>query len=124
MATKKILVVEDNELNLKLFKDLIETKGYTVEHTKDGSEAFEMVKVQMPDLILMDIQLHGVSGFDVIKQIKSDPQIASIPIMAVTAFAMKDDKEKILEAGCESYISKPITIGSFLEEIERLLNKS
>jgi len=117
-SKNKILIVEDNELNLKLFRDLLIANGYDVLGTKDGSEAIEMANTLVPDLILMDIQLHGVSGFDVIKQIKNNDKVKHIPIIAVTAFAMKDDKERILEAGCQAYIAKPISIGPFLEVIK------
>lgn len=118
---KRILVVEDNELNLKLFKDLLESHRYQVVDTRDGLEAFDLAKRSKPDLILMDIQLHGISGFDVIKQLKKDSDMKDIPIVAVTAFAMKDDEERILQSGCQAYISKPISIGPFLETIRTFL---
>lgn len=123
-SVKKILIVEDNELNLKLFKDLLEAQGYTVVETRDGLEALQLARDSMPDLILMDIQLHGVSGFDIIQKIKAEEAMKDIPIIAVTAFAMKDDKERILESGCEAYIAKPISIGPFLEVIEEFLQKT
>lgn len=118
---KKIFIVEDNDLNLKLFKDLLENSKFEVIFTQDGFEALNMVHEHMPDLILMDIQLHGISGFDIIKDIKADEVIKHIPIIAVTAFAMKDDKEKILESGCEEYIPKPISIESFLKTIGKFV---
>ncbi len=121
---KKIFIVEDNDLNLKLFRDLLENNNYDVTYTQEGREAFDMVLKNMPDLILMDIQLHGISGFDIIEQIKGDDRIKNIPIAAVTAFAMKDDKDKIMASGCDIYISKPIAIKSFLETIHGLLNKN
>ncbi len=120
---KKILIVEDNELNLKLFRDLLETNNFDVVDTKDGLVAFDLVLSSMPDLILMDIQLHGISGFDIIKRIKQDDELRRIPIIAVTAFAMKDDEERILRSGCEAYISKPISIGPFLETINSFLTR-
>lgn len=120
---KKILVVEDNELNMKLFRDLLETHNFEVVGTRDGLEAFDLACESKPDLILMDIQLHGVSGFDIIKRLKQDNTMKGTPIIAVTAFAMKDDEEKILQSGCEAYISKPISIGSFLETVNSFLNK-
>jgi two-component system cell cycle response regulator DivK len=118
MAKEKILIVEDNELNLKLFKDLLEVSGYVTEHTKDGTQVLGLCKDFEPDLVLMDIQLQGISGYDVIKEMKRDQSIGKIPVIAVTAFAMKDDKEHILSSGCEAYISKPIAIESFLETIK------
>jgi len=96
--------------------------GYDVVDTKDGLEALSLVKEHMPSLVIMDIQLRGVSGFDIIKQIKSEEQIKHIPIIAVTAFAMKDDKEKILASGCEAYIPKPISIVPFLETVQTYIN--
>lgn len=118
---KKILVVEDNDLNLKLFRDLLENQGYQVIETKDGMEALGIARDVRPNLILMDIQLHGISGFDIITQIKKENEIKDIPIIAVTAFAMKDDEERILKSGCEAYISKPISIGPFLESVKKFL---
>lgn len=118
---KKILIVEDNDLNLKLFRDLLEANGYITVETKDGLRATDMVRMEKPDLILMDIQLPEISGLDVTRKIKADKSIADIPIIAVTAFAMKDDEEKILRAGCEAYISKPISIMSFLETVKKFL---
>lgn len=118
---KRILVVEDNELNMKLFRDLLETHNFEVMGTRDGLEAFDMAFEFTPDLILMDIQLHGISGLEVIKRLKQDKKMRSIPIVAITAFAMKDDEEKILRSGCEAYISKPIAIDHFLKTINTFL---
>ncbi len=120
---KKIFIVEDNDLNLKLFKDLLEANGYDVSFTNDGLKAFVLIKEALPDLILMDIQLKGVSGFDIIAEIKKDKTLKHIPVVAVTAFAMKDDKDKILASGCEEYISKPIAIEAFLETINHFVFK-
>ena len=122
--TKKILIVEDNDLNLKLFRDLLEANGYETVETKEGLNALDLTKREKPDLILMDIQLPEISGLDVTRKIKSDPEVADIPIIAVTAFAMKDDEEKILRAGCEAYISKPISITNFLETVKQFLEAS
>ena len=120
---KTVLIVEDNELNLKLFRDLIVSQGYNVIDTQNGIEAFSLVKKHNPNLILRDIQLHGISGFDIIKRIKSEEDTKDIPIIAVTAFAMKDDKEKILKSGCEDYISKPVMIAPFMEVIKKFLKE-
>jgi two-component system cell cycle response regulator DivK len=119
--SKKILIVEDNDLNLKLFRDLLEANGYETVETKEGLKAMDLVRRERPDLILMDIQLPEISGLDITRKIKADKSVCDIPIIAVTAFAMKDDEEKILRAGCEAYISKPISIVSFLETIKRFL---
>lgn len=120
---KRILIVEDNDLNLKLFRDLLTAHGYDTIETKEGLEAIHLTKSERPDLILMDIQLPEISGLDVTRRLKADDKIRSIPIIAVTAFAMKDDEEKILSAGCEAYISKPISIVPFLNTIRRFLGE-
>jgi two-component system, cell cycle response regulator DivK len=118
---KKVLVVEDNELNMKLFNDLLEAHGYKVVQTRDGLTALDMAREHKPDLILMDIQLPEVSGIEVTKWLKEDDTLKSIPVIAVTAFAMKGDEQKIREGGCEAYISKPISVMSFLQTIDKFL---
>ena len=118
---KKILIVEDNELNMKLFSDLLGAHGYETEHTREGLKAISLAKSFKPDLILMDIQLPEVSGLEVTKWIKDDETLAEIPIIAVTAFAMKGDEKRIRDGGCEAYISKPITITSFLSTIRKFV---
>lgn len=119
---KTVLVVEDNELNMKLFHDLLEAHGYNILQTKDGMEALRMARHHRPDLILMDIQLPEVSGLEVTKWIKEDDELSAIPVIAVTAFAMKGDEEKIREGGCEAYIAKPISVTDFLDTIKRFLS--
>jgi two-component system cell cycle response regulator DivK len=119
---KRILIVEDNDLNLKLFRDLLGANGYETIETKEGYEAINLARNLRPDLILMDIQLPEISGLEVTKRIEADADIRHIPIIAVTAFAMKDDEEKILRAGCEEYISKPISIADFLAAVKRFLH--
>ena len=120
-STKTVLIVEDNELNMKLFHDLLEAHGYKILQTKDGIEALRLAREQRPDLILMDIQLPEVSGLEVTKWLKEDDELRTIPVIAVTAFAMKGDEERIREGGCEAYISKPISVTSFLKTVERYL---
>jgi two-component system cell cycle response regulator DivK len=119
---KTVLIVEDNELNMKLFHDLLEAHGYDTLQTRDGVEALKIAREHKPDLILMDIQLPEVSGLEVAKWIKEDDSLRSIPIVAVTAFAMKGDEEKIRQGGCEAYIAKPISVAKFLETVERFLS--
>ena len=119
--TKTVLIVEDNELNMKLFNDLLEAHGYATLRTADGIEAIELARTHRPDLILMDIQLPEVSGLEVTKWIKEDDALKSIPVIAVTAFAMKGDEERIRDGGCEAYISKPISVGKFLETVRAYL---
>jgi len=119
---KTILIVEDNELNMKLFHDLLEAKGYDILQTRDDMEALKMARSHVPDLILMDIQLPEVSGLEVTKWLKEDDNLKAIPVVAVTAFAMKGDEEKIRDGGCEAYIAKPISVSTFLETVEQFLN--
>jgi two-component system, cell cycle response regulator DivK len=120
-VARQVLIVEDNDLNMKLFKDLLEAHGYLTLQTKDGVEALRMAREHRPDLILMDIQLPEISGLEVTKWLKEDDGLRSIPVIAVTAFAMKGDEEKIREGGCEAYIAKPISVASFMRTIERFL---
>jgi two-component system cell cycle response regulator DivK len=119
---KKVLIVEDNELNMKLFHDLLDAQGYETLQTREGLEALSIAREQRPDLILMDIQLPEISGLEVTKWLKEDEDLASIPVVAVTAFAMKGDEERIRQGGCEAYISKPISVTGFLDTIRRLLD--
>ena len=119
---KKVLIVEDNDLNMKLFNDLLVAHGYGTLQTKDGVEALALIREHQPDLILMDIQLPEVSGLEVMQWIKNDDNIRMIPIIAVTSFAMKGDEQKIREGGCEAYISKPISVASFLRTVEMFLS--
>jgi two-component system, cell cycle response regulator DivK len=119
---KKVLIVEDNDLNMKLFNDLLVAHGYGTLQTKDGVEALSLARQHRPDLILMDIQLPEVSGLQVTQWIKEDDDLRMIPIIAVTAFAMKGDEEKIRDGGCEAYIAKPISVANFLRTVERFLS--
>jgi len=119
---KKILVVEDNELNMKLFCDLLGAHGYDTIQTQEGMKALELARTERPDLILMDIQLPEVSGLEVTKWIKEDEELRVIPVIAVTAFAMKGDEEKIRSGGCEAYIAKPISVSQFIETVKQFLD--
>ena len=119
---KTILIVEDNELNMKLFNDLLQAHGYDTLQTKDGHEAVSITEEHHPDLILMDIQLPKISGLEITKMIKEKEELKDIPVIAVTAFAMKGDEEKIMEGGCDGYIAKPISVPNFLETVAGFLN--
>lgn len=121
---KKILIVEDNDLNLKLFRDLLDAHGYETYETKDGMQVLNIARNVRPDLILMDIQLPEISGLDITRRLKADAEVKDIPVIAVTAFAMKDDEEMILSAGCEAYMSKPISIPLFISTIQKFLNEN
>ncbi|MGU3494874.1 response regulator [Xanthobacteraceae bacterium A53D] len=116
---KTVMIVEDNELNMKLFHDLLEAHGYKTVETRNGIEAMDLARAHMPDLILMDIQLPEVSGLDVTKWLKADDELKHIPVVAVTAFAMKGDEERIRAGGCEAYLSKPISVAKFLETVKQ-----
>ncbi|WP_312137867.1 response regulator [Brevundimonas sp. BH3] len=115
--SKKVLIVEDNELNMKLFHDLLESQGYETLQTREGMQALQLARAHRPDLILMDIQLPEISGLEVTKWIKEDEELSNIPVIAVTAFAMKGDEERIRQGGCEAYISKPISVTTFLDTV-------
>ncbi len=121
-APKTVLVVEDNELNMKLFNDLLEAHGYKVIQARTGPEALAAARASEPDLILMDIQLPEISGLQVTQEILKDNALAHIPIIAVTAFAMKGDEERIRAGGCSDYIAKPISVAAFLEKVKRYLD--
>ena len=114
---KTILVVEDNELNLRLFCDLLNANGYRAHPVRDGRDALAKAREVSPDLIIMDIQLPHVSGLELIGQMKADPALKPVPIMAVTAYAGKGDEEQIRAAGAEAYVSKPISVIKFIESV-------
>jgi len=118
---KRVMIVEDNELNMKLFNDLLEAQGYQTIQTRNGLEALDLARANQPDLILMDIQLPEVSGLEVTKWLKEDESLQRIPVIAVTAFAMKGDEDRIRQGGCEAYISKPISVMKFLETVKSYL---
>jgi two-component system, cell cycle response regulator DivK len=121
---KTVLIVEDNELNMKLFHDLLDAHGYRTLQTRTGMEALKLARQHRPDLILMDIQLPEVSGLEVTKWLKDDDELREIPVIAVTAFAMKGDEARIRQGGCEAYISKPISVVTFLAAVRRYLGEA
>ena len=121
MRPKTILIVEDNELNMKLWNDILEAQGYALFKTALGLEAVAIARESRPDLILLDIQLPDLSGFDVARKLKADEATRSIPIVAVTAFARREDKIRALESGCDGYISKPVKVIEFLRKVETFL---
>ena len=121
---QSVLIVEDNELNMKLFNDLLVAHGYKTIQTRNGFEALELARKHRPDLILMDIQLPEVSGLEVTRWLKDDDTLCQIPIIAVTAFAMRGDEERIRSGGCEAYISKPISVMTFLDTVRKFIGPS
>jgi len=118
---KLILIVEDNDLNLKLFKDLLEAHGYATLHTRDGFQVMDLTRNNRPDLILMDIQLPEVSGIEITGWLKADEALKNIPVIAITAFAMRGDEEKIRAGGCDDYLSKPIAVHQFISTVKKYL---
>ena len=118
---KRVLVVEDNELNLKLFCDLLRAHEFVTEGVRDGREAVERARAFAPDLIVTDIQLPHVTGYELIEQFKADPALGAIPIMAVTAYAGREDEERIRAAGADAYVSKPISLARFVDAVMALL---
>lgn len=119
--THTVMIVEDNELNMKLFTDLLESQKYKVVQTSDGHKVIDLARQHKPNLILMDIQLPEISGLDLIKWLKESDDLSHIPIIAVTAYAMKGDAERILAGGADGYLSKPISVMQFLQEISSRL---
>lgn len=118
---KRVLVVEDNELNLKLFCDLLRAHDFAAEPVADGREAVAKAREFEPDLIVMDIQMPHVTGFDLIREMKQDAGLRAIPIMAVTAYAGREDEDRIRAAGANAYVSKPISLARFMEEVRALV---
>lgn len=121
-STKTVLIVEDNELNLRLLNDILQASGYQTLKTSDGNEAIALAEEHRPDLILMDMHLHGVSGLETTKILKGRDDLKSIPVVAVTASALRGDEEKILAEGCDGFIAKPISISHFLATVARFLD--
>lgn len=119
--SKTVLIVEDNELNMKLFNDLLQAHGYNTLQTRDGRDVLSMTRKHRPDLILMDIQLPEISGLEIAKMLKADDDLNAIPVVAVTAFAMKGDEQKIRNGGCDGYIAKPISVNNFLQTVSKFL---
>lgn len=119
----KVLVIEDNPLNLKLFEDLLSILKCEVISSTTGKNAYELCKNTNPDLILMDIQLDGISGIDIIKRVKADKLLKKIPLVAISAYALKNEEEKIIDSGCDKYMSKPVSIEDFFDTVKFYLNK-
>ena len=115
------MVVEDNDLNRKLFCDVLKANGFDVEPVADGESVLSTARATAPDLIIMDIQLPGISGVDLIQQAQQDASLRAIPVLAVTAFAAKGDEERIRAAGASGYLSKPVSIMPFMNAVKDLL---
>ena len=120
-VAKRVLVVEDNELNLKLFCDLLRAHDFAAEAVRDGREAVARAREVMPDLIIMDIQMPHVTGYELILELKGDEALRHIPIMAVTAYSGREDEERIRAAGADAYVSKPISLARFMQAVGALV---
>ena len=118
---KTVMIVEDNPLNMKLFADLLEASGYTTLRYEEGTRTLQHAREHKPDLMLIDIQLPNKSGLEIVRELKADPEVSAIPALAVTAFAMKGDEDKVRAAGFDGYISKPIALKDFLETVKRYI---
>ncbi|MDQ2891724.1 MAG: response regulator [Pseudomonadota bacterium] len=118
---KRVLVVEDNELNLKLFCDLLRAHEFVAEPVRDGREAVERARAVLPDLVVMDIQMPHVTGYELILELKADEALRAIPIMAVTAYAGREDEDRIRAAGADAYVSKPISLARFMDTVNALV---
>jgi two-component system cell cycle response regulator DivK len=120
--THVILVVEDNERNLKLLRDLLEYEGYDVRVARTGEDAITLAVKEPPDLVLMDLQLPGIDGMEALRRLRESPRTADIPVVAVTAQAMKQDRERALDAGFNGYVEKPISVRAFPDQVRRYLS--
>jgi two-component system cell cycle response regulator DivK len=122
MANELILIVEDNEKNMKLVRDLLQVKGYRTLEAKTAEEGISLAKAQLPQLVLMDIQLPGMDGIAALGHLRADSKTKAIPVIAVTASAMTHDRQKIMSAGFDAYQSKPINVKEFLEAVRQMLD--
>ena len=123
MANELILIVEDNDKNRKLMRDVLQFNGYRIAETETGEDGVRLARELHPDLILMDIQLPGISGITAFRQIRDDPATATIPVIAVTASAMTQDRKTIMAAGFEGYQSKPLNVNGFIEAVRQMLDR-
>jgi len=121
---KSILVVEDNKTNAQLLKDVLGVRGYDVDIVMNGDDALKKLEVTHPDLILMDVQLPGMDGLEVTRILKNNPKTQDIPVIAITAYALKGDREMAMQAGCDEYMSKPINTRELPKMVERLIGTS
>jgi CheY-like chemotaxis protein len=123
MTRERILIVEDNPQNMRLIKMTLRAKDYTLLEATDGAQALDVAVREQPDLIIMDIQLPKVSGLEVARRLRGIPSFSRVPIIAITAYAMKGDKEKAIDAGCDAYLSKPINTRELPQVIAQMLSK-
>jgi two-component system, cell cycle response regulator DivK len=122
MPGRRILVVEDNPLNLKLVRDVLTAFEYEVVEAHTGEEGVELAGTCSPDLVLMDLQLPGIDGYEALRLLRQDPRLGSVPVVAVTAFAMKEDRERTAREGFDGYLGKPISVRALPEQVNAFLN--
>jgi CheY-like chemotaxis protein len=122
MAAPRILVVEDNPLNLKLVRDVLTVSGYEVVAAPSGEEGVELAQTWEPDLVLMDIQLPGIDGYEALRMLRLNPLLDSVPVVAVTAFAMREDQERAARAGFDGYLGKPISVRALPSQVHEFLS--
>ena len=122
MAGRRILVVEDNPLNIKLVRDVLTAFGYEVVEAHSGEEGVELAGTCLPDLVLMDLQLPGIDGYEALRLLRQDPRLGGVPVVAVTAFAMKEDRERTAREGFDGYLGKPISVRALPEQVSRFLS--
>jgi len=118
---KRILIVEDKATSRELLRTVLEQQGYAVEEASDGEEALRKIREQPPDLVLLDLQIPTRNGYDVVREVRQDPRLQAVPVVAVTASAMQGDREKVLAAGFTAYIAKPVSLVQLRHEINQLL---
>ena len=123
MTAHRILVVEDNERNLKLVRDVLQHAGYDVIAASSGEQGVALARERLPDLVLMDLQLPEMDGTEALRRLRADPLTRAIPVVAVTAFAMKDDRERALDTGFDSYIEKPISVRALPDQVRGFLDR-
>lgn len=123
MNTGRILVVEDNPLNLKLIRDVLVLLGYDVMEARSGEEGVHLAHQRVPDLVLMDLQLPGIDGVEALRLLRLDPAVSDVPVVAVTAFAMKEDRQRAVANGFDGYLSKPISIRALPAQVEAFLRR-
>jgi CheY-like chemotaxis protein len=119
----KVLIAEDNAVNRELLRELLEARGYSLDEACDGQAALQMIEQNRPDIVLLDIGMPVLDGFAVVRKIRENPRLATLPVLAVTAYAMQGDREKILNSGFDGYLSKPLNAVVLAEELDRLLSK-
>ncbi len=119
----KVLIAEDNAINRELLREVLEARGYGVDEACDGQAALQMIEQARPDILLLDIGMPVLDGYDVVRRVRENPRLATLPVLAVTAYAMQGDRERILSSGFDGYLSKPVDAVLLVEELNRLLSK-